>query len=296
MKSSTVLTAVLAILLAAAASVDSAKAAGPGAEPLRITASIYPITMLIREIGGDRVSVTTVIPPGVDPHHFEPTPSSARAVYESDLVFLIGADFDSCILGGGRPGGQIRVEFYSILSDSLIELGRTFNPHFWLDPILAGKMGEQVGLALIAADDSNRPYYEKRMDRFAARMDSLHLEVKERLAAGAIDAFVSFHPAWTYFARRYGLKEAGVVEKYPEHEPSARWVADLINEMERLNVRILFVEEASDPGVVRGIAKDTGVTVLLLDPLGDPDVAGRDTYFGLIGHNVSLIEQAAKGD
>jgi zinc transport system substrate-binding protein len=297
--------------------------AGEAGEPrLRVSASIYPISMLVEEIGGNRVDVTTMIPPGVDPHHFELTPSSAKAVGESRVVFMIGGGFDSWAPGEVQlapaarsqsrepaPGGKAeqragleeapvsaftRVEFHRLFPDSLIDLGHTFNPHFWLDPLLARKMGEFIGLTLIGADPAGRPYYEKRMLAFAARVDSLHESVRERLAETGIKAYVSFHPAWTYFGRRYGLREAGVVEKFPEHEPSARWVADLIREIESQGVKIMIVEMASDPGVVRGIAGDTGVRVLVLDPIGDPGAPGRNTYPGLIDYNVSVIERAAR--
>lgn len=278
------------------AAIQPAAAAGAQAKPLRITASVYPITMLVEEIGGNRVAVTTIIPPGTDPHHFEISPSSMRAVYESDAIFMIGADFDSHIIGDGPPGTQIRVEFCESLSDSLIELGHTFNPHFWLDPVLAGIMGECIGLTLITTDYENHAYYEERMARFAVRMDSLHADVKERLEVSGFDTFVSFHPAWTYFARRYGLTEAGVVEKYPEHEPSAKWVAGLIREIQRQDVEVLIVERASDPGVVKSLAEDTGLEVLSLDPIGDPDTPGRGDYFGLIGYNLGLIERATRGN
>lgn len=292
---------------------------------LRVSASIYPITMLVRELGGERVSVTTLMPPGADPHHFELTPSGAKALHESRIIFMIGADFDSWLIqtspqagakkeldspeagpdaarvrhvDSDEPHSQLltKVELHKELSDSLIALGDTFNPHIWLDPLLAKEMGRQIGLNLIRADHANRAYYEERMARFAARVDSLHTAVEARLKACGFKEFVSFHPAWTYFARRYGLAEVAVVEKYPEHEPSARWVANLISEMERQGVGIMIVEATSDPGVVRGIANDTGVEVLTLDPIGDPYMPGLDTYFGLIDHNVSLVERAATGD
>jgi len=298
---STLLLAVILALSACFAAGESPAAehgatAGAQAEPIKIAASIYPITVLVEEIGGDRVDVTTIIPPGVDPHHFEISPSSMKAVYESDAIFLVGADFDSHVIGGEPPGTQIRVEFCESLSDSLIELGHTFNPHFWLDPILAGKMGEFIGRTLIATDYDNHSYYEQRMARFAARIDSLHADVKERLAASGFKTFVSFHPAWTYFARRYGLTEVGVIERYPEHEPSAKWVAGLIRDIQQSDVEILIVERASDPGVVSSLAKDTGLKALTLDPIGDPNVPGGDNYFGLMGNNVYLIEQATRGD
>jgi ABC-type Zn uptake system ZnuABC Zn-binding protein ZnuA len=295
MRLSTALTGLLlfALLLSPA---EAEEPAGSEADPVRIVASIYPIAMLVEEIGGDRVHVTTVVPPGADPHHFELTPSSAKAIHDSRAVFMIGGEFDSWIMGGQPRHAGVRAVFYQPLSDSLIEMGGTFNPHFWLDPLIARKMGEYIGLTLVTVDSANRSYYERRVGRFGASMDSLHARTAARLRASDIESFVSFHPAWTYFARRYGLVEAGVVEKTPEQEPSARWVAGLIREIERQNVRIMIVEEASDPGVVQGIANDTGVEVIVLDPVGNPDMEGRRDYFELMDHNVRVLERAGKGN
>ena len=275
------------------------EAAAPTADtrvrPIEVAASIYPITMLTREIGGDRIVISTVIPPGADPHHFEITPSSARSVYDADVVFMIGADFDSWILSPEPTNSQMRVELYKALSDSLIELGDTFNPHFWLDPLIAGKMGEHIGLTLITVDYAGRSHYEERMAAFRARVDSLHAAVNGRIERSGFERFISFHPAWTYFARRYSMIEVGVIERLPGYEPSARWVAGLISEVQRQGVEFVIVEDASDPGIVRGIESDTQVSVLTLDPIGRPDLAPRSTYFGLIDYNVSLIEKAAGG-
>jgi zinc transport system substrate-binding protein len=267
-----------------------------GSEPVRVVVSIYPVAMLVEEIGGDRVDVTTVVPPGADPHHFELTPSSAKAIHESRAVFMIGGDFDSWIMGSQSGHAGIRAVLHQPLSDSLIDMGSTFNPHFWLDPLIAKKMGEYIGLTLITVDSVNRSYYERRVARFRVRMDSLHAATAARVEASGLESFVSFHPAWTYFARRYGLVEAGVVEKNPEQEPSARWVAELIRKIERQNVSVMIVEEASDPGVVEGIASDTGIEVIMLDPVGNPASEGRRDYFGLMDYNVGVIERAGRGN
>ena len=275
------------------------QAGGTGAgdaEPVRIAASIYPITMIVEEIGGHRVEVTTIVPAGADPHHFELTPSSAKAIHESEAVFMIGGDFDSWILGTQSGHSGVRAVLHQPLSDSLIETGGSFNPHFWLDPLLAKRMGEYIGLTLVTVDNANRSYYDMQVARFTARMDSLHVSMTSRIEATGIRSFVAFHPAWTYFARRYGLVEAGVVEKSPEQEPSARWVARLIRNIESQMIPVMIIEEASDPGIVESIVRDTGIEVIRLDPVGDPGMDGRRNYVELMDHNVSVLERVGTGD
>jgi zinc transport system substrate-binding protein len=294
----------LTAILAFACAAPQGQAGGEDAEGLReghpkVVASIYPLTMLVNAIAGDSASVTTIVPPGADPHNFELTPSSAKAVYEADVVFLIGADFDSWAVGSGdRPAGrnQLRIEFYKSFDDSLIDLGGTFNPHFWLDPLFAKAIGAVIAEALTQIDPGRSSYYGPRAERLASGMDSLNISIKRRLELCGFKRFVSFHPAWTYFARRYNLVEVGVVERFPEQEPSAKWVAELIRNIKELHVQVMIVEETSNPGVVMGIARDTGVKVVVLDPLGSPDIPGRTTYSGLMNYDVSLIERAVQGD
>lgn len=285
-------------LVLAAISTPPGPPEGSAAEPgrLKIATSIYPITMLVQEIGGDRVDVTTLVTPGADPHHFELTPSSARAIHEADAVLMIGGDFDAFMMGDIPGTTRVLGAFNETFADSLIELGSTFNPHFWLDPLFAREMGEYICTTMVTIDSQNASYYEKRLVDFRARMDSLHAGIKERIAESGVASFVSFHPAWTYFARRYGIVEAGVVEKFPEYEPSPRWVADLMRRIDRQHVRMMIVEATSDPGIVDGIANDTGIEVVVLDPIGDPTVPGRDTYSGLMNHNVGIMERVARGN
>ena len=297
MKMSILLIAGWLVLAVLSIPLEAEAAEGVAAESgrLKIATSIYPITMLAEEIGGDRVNVTTVMAPGADPHHFELTPSSARAIHEADAVLIIGGDFDAWMMGGISRAEKTCTAFHDAFADSLIQLGSTFNPHFWLDPLFARSMGGYICTTMAAIDSQNASYYEERLEGFRARMDSLHAAIKERIAESGLTSFVSFHPAWTYFARRYGLTEAGVVEKFPEYEPSARWVADLIRSIDGKHVHMMIVEETSDPGIVAGIVNDTGIDVVVLDPIGDPAVTGRDTYAGLMNHNVGLMERAARG-
>jgi zinc transport system substrate-binding protein len=264
------------------------------AGPVKAVASIHPISAIVREIAGDSAVVTTIVPAGTDPHHFEPTPRTARAIYEADVIFLIGDDFDGWVLPGEGQDleGCLVVRFYEGFTESLLTIGNSFNPHFWLDPLYARAMGDTAAEALCVVDPGNCAYYRRHAVAFGAEIDSLHASIKARLKKSGFSDFVSFHPAWSYFAARYGLDEHGTLEISHEQEPSAKHIGQVIREMLKDHVKFIVVEEFSNPDLAQSVAAQTGARIIRLDPLGGSDMPGRATYADLLNHNVSVIEQA----
>ena len=266
------------------------------AAPVKAAASIHPLSAIAREIAGDSAEVTTIVPTGTDPHHFEPTPRTAKAIYEADVIFMIGGHFDSWVLPGEGEdlGDCLIVRFYEGFGESLLTIGRDFNPHFWLDPLYARAMGEEAAGALCRVDPENCAYYRRRAMAFSEEIDSLHISIKARLEKSGFNDFVSFHPAWSYFALRYGLHEHGTLELSHEQEPSAKHIGRMIKEMVESGVRFIVIEEFSNPDLAKSVASQTGARLVALDPLGAADLPGRATYAGLLDHNVSVIEQAMR--
>jgi ABC-type Zn uptake system ZnuABC Zn-binding protein ZnuA len=268
--------------------------------------SIPPLAAIVQDIGGDRVETTALVPPGTDPHHFELTPGDARALQAARVVFLIGGHFDRWALGSLSEedlAAEI-VEFRSIFTDSLLMVGDEFNPHFWLDPLFARKMGREVRDVLCRLDPGGCRLYHRRYDLpdssagpegdFTSAIDSLDAEIRRRLEATDFRRYVGFHPAWTYFARRYGIEEAGILETAHGHEPSARHIAGIVAMIKAEGVDYVVAEEFSNPTLAEGVASETGARVLLLNPVGPVDLSLRHPYPGFLLHNVSVIEKHAR--
>lgn len=290
----------LAIILMCAAlwlpPAASAHAGNPSpTAPVKIAASIFPVADIARQVGGDKVTVTTIIPSGSDPHNFEITPTGARAVSEADLVLLIAKHFDGWAMGSGDAKRTSKfIEFETIFEDSLIRTGRDVNPHFWLDPMFARAMGAAVASELVRLDPANRAYYEAHADTFAVKADSLDASIRARLLRSGFKEYVAFHPAWTYFARRYGLVERAVLERTPEQEPSAKWISQVLKTMKVHKVKVIIAEEFSNKALAQTMASDSGAKLIVLDPLGGADRQGRNSYTALMDYNVHLIEEAAR--
>jgi zinc transport system substrate-binding protein len=262
---------------------------------IKVVASIFPISNIVTEIGDGKVNVTTIVQPGADPHEFEVTPMTALAIDRADIVFYISPSFDGWAVGSEKTGIASRsFEFAKIFDDSLIRTGRDINPHIWLDPLFAKTMGQAVAQELSRIDPAHAEFFLTREAIFSSSIDSLDAWVKAEIRASGLKDFVSFHPAWTYFARRYALRERGVLELTPEQEPSAKQIAEVIRMMKRQGIKLVFAEEFSNLALAEMVAQDSGARVIVLDDLGGETRPGRDTYSGLIRYDVTKMADAMR--
>jgi zinc transport system substrate-binding protein len=267
-------------------------ASTPAVCSVDVAVSIFPVASIVEEVGGDSVNVTTLVPGGADPHHFELTPRSARALYRADIVVTIGGHFDHWIpQTSAQERGAVHLDLHKLFTDSLIPIKDSFNPHFWLDPLYARAIGETVYTVLCTVDSANCAYYGARVQVFASAIDSLHTSAQRRLAATGFESFVSFHPAWSYFARRYGIREVETIEISHDQEPSARHIAGVVKKIRADGVKYIVAEAFSNRDLADGIASQTATETIVLDPIGGPDRQGRDSYFRLIDYNISMIER-----
>jgi len=168
------------------------------------------------------------------------------------------------------------------------------NPHYWLDPVLAQKQVEAIAAALGAVDPANKDFYLDNAAGYIGELKSLDEEIRETTGKFSTREFISFHASWTYFAKRYDLVEAAVIEEAPGKDPTPdeqRRIVDLARE---LNVKAIFAEPQFSTKVADAIAGDSGIKVLLLDPIGGPGLKGRDSYIALMEYNVGQMGEAMK--
>lgn len=305
----------LALLLAGGATV-AAGAAVP--EKLPVAASILPLGDFCQRIGGDRVAVSVLIPPGASPHVFEPSPGAVAQAVRAKVFVYVGAGLDpwaqrlaergqvaagpglvQAVAGiplvadvagaGGQDEGEVQVGHSH--RRGAAHRHQEGNPHVWLDPVLAQDICRRLAAALMAVDPGNRALYEANLKRYLAELEALHQEIQATVAAFRLREFVSFHPAFSYFARRYGLKEVGVIEAAPGREPTPGHLRRLVEDIRKLGVKAVFAEPQLSPRVAEAIAREAGVKVLILDPLGGRPPYGSD-YLQLMRHNLAVMSRA----
>jgi len=279
-----------------------------------VAASIVPLGEFCRRIGGEQVVVSVLIPPGASPHVFEPQPSVVARAMAARVFVYVGAGLDPWAerllqAGGLKAQGPAVVEatagvplFRDVHDHQLRQAGKPQekhsgqaggNPHIWLDPVLAQDICRRIAQALIQADPSHRSYYEANLGRYLGELEALHREIEAKTATFRLKAFVCFHPSFTYFARRYGLQEAGVIEISPGREPTPRHIQRLVAAIRRHQVQVVFGEPQLSPRVAETIAKEAGVKVLVVDPLGGGPPYGDD-YLKMMRHNLGVMEQAMR--
>jgi zinc transport system substrate-binding protein len=295
-----------------------ALAAGPAgaAAPkgkLLVAATILPLGDFCRQIGGDLVETQVLIPPGASPHVFEPSPSVMARASQARVFVYIGAGLEPWadkLLAARGPGKITVVEAARGLPltretgehhhhENASKEGheghrhRAGNPHIWLDPVLAQDICRKIAGAFIQADPGHRAQYEAQLQAYLAALGALDREIKAHAQSWRIKDFVTFHPAFSYFARRYGLHEAGVIEAAPGREPTPRHLQKLVTAIRGTGIKVVFAEPQLNPRVAEVVAQEAGVRVLMLDPMGGRQPYGSD-YLKLMRANLAALDQALK--
>jgi zinc transport system substrate-binding protein len=256
----------LALALAAALIVAGCQGA-PAPGKAVVVATIYPLWDLARQVAGDRAEVVSLVPPGVEPHDWEP---SARdvTVGQRATVFIhsgTGLDASATRLLAGLRGGT-RVIDASIGLD-LLRQGAGVDPHVWLDPTLARTQVQTIANGLAQADPAGGPVYLENAAAFVARLDALDQAFTAGLRDCARRELVTSHAAFAYLARRYSLTQVPIMGVAPEAEPSPADLAAIVQTARRLKVTHVFFEPLVSPRLAQTLAREIGATALPLDPI-----------------------------
>ena len=276
------------------------------ADKIKVVATIAPLADFARQVGGDRVEVTLLLPPGASPHTFEPTPKVVREISQARLFLKIGSGLEfwaDRMLQSAPPNilvvdSSSGVDLIKGVSDSHDHnyQGRhartNTDPHIWLDPVICTQIIAKIETALSRTDPSNAGYYKKNAAGYQEKLRALDKEISGRTKLFRTREYVTFHSAWAYFSRRYGLKVAAVIEESPGKEPAPRHVQRIIEILRGLNTRVIFAEPQFSPKIAETIARDAGAKVLFLDPEGGQK--GRETYIQMMTYNLAIMEKALR--
>lgn len=282
-------------------------AAGAYAEKINIVVSIYPLRDIAKQVGGDMVNVDFIVPPGASPHTFEPTPSDMKKITNAKALVIIGSGLEFWAERAIRAAGRKELKVI-VLSKGMPLIheshthghaetghaGDMADPHIWLDPILAKEITGRITAALIEMDSAHRAFYEKRSAEFSKELTALDARTAEAVRGFKTKEYVTFHAAWNYFSKRYGLRVAEVIEESPGKEASPKHLARIVKHIKQSGSKVVFAEPQFNPKMAEVIAKEAGAQVLFLDPYGGPDIKGRDTYIGLMNYNLSTLEKAMR--
>jgi zinc transport system substrate-binding protein len=265
---------------------------------LKIVVSIMPLYNITKAIVGDTADITVMVPPGASVHTFEPKPSQVKDLANADIFIEIGAGlefWDEKMLkaAGNKKLKIIRctdgVKLMQEQGAEKEEHPEAGNPHIWLDPIIVKDIATKIYGAIAVPEYKEDPFYTKYAV-FDMQMDSLDKYIRAEVSKFRIKNVVSFHPAWAYFEKRYGLKEVGVIEATPGKEPTPKELENIISQIKKYNIKTIFAEPQLPRKAADIIAKEAGVSVLILDPLGNTG----ETYVDFMKKNVDAMKEAMK--
>ena len=266
-------------------------ACGPGqtAPPtgvLRVVATSSVFGDIVRNVGGDHVSVTSLVPKGADIHTYQPAPSDLRAVADANVVVMNGLGLDDWLaktISAGSTKATIVRLGVDLAGVALLpgETPDTQNPHLWMDVSAGARYAMRISDALQAAAPADAASIRATTAAYLTRLASLDSWVRSRVATVPAEQrkIVVFHDALAYFARAYDLTVVGVAVKAPGQDPSAGEIADLIDTIRATGVRAIFSENQFPTVLVDQIARETGARVvasLFDDSLGNDPVSSYE--------------------
>ncbi len=270
---------------------STARTVSSGVESLRVVATTTQLADFARNVGGDRIQLTQLLKPNVDPHEYEPTPSAAEAVANAKVVLRSGAGLDDWITKI-RTGAGGAATVVTTTDDVAL---RGDDPHVWMDTRNAEVMVESIRDALSTADPAGARIYDTNAARYNASLRALDRELRNLISAvpRSKRTLVTDHDAFGYFAPRYGIRIVGAAigSLSTSAEPDARHLAELVRTIQRQHVAVVFAEESVDPALAKSLAKDAGVTVgagLYADSLGPSD-GPAGTYVGMMRQDMERM-------
>ena len=255
---------------------------------------------MVANVGGDLVSVTSLVPRNGDVHTFEARPSNMRTVAGAQLLVMNGLGLDDWLTRALGNAAQPNTPILRLAEDLPGvrplpgEDGQSTNPHLWMDVAYAREYADRIAAALRSVDPANANRYDARNAAYQARLAQLDRWVHEQISTlpEASRRIVTFHDAFPYYARAYGLTVVGVAVPAPGQEPSARYTAQLVEAIRAAGVKAIFSEAQFPARLADQLAAETGARVVanLYDgSLGDSPVT---SYEALIRWDTEQIVRA----
>jgi len=254
---------------------------------LQVVTTTTVLADIVANVGGDLVSATSLVPKNADVHTFEPKPSDVRTVASAKLLVMNGLGLDDWLtkmIGNAAAEGTPLIRLGQDLRGVQLLAGETAateNPHLWMDVKYGELYVDRIAGALKTADPTHAAAYDATAAAYKARLETIDAWVRAQIETipAANRKLVTFHDAFPYYAREYGITIVGVAVGSPGQDPSAGYTAQLISTIEAAGVKAIFSEAQFPAKLVDQLASEAGCRVvanLYDDALGDPPVTSYE--------------------
>ena len=277
-------------------------------ERLAIVVTFYPLYDFARQVGGERVEVTALVPTGVEPHNWEPSPRDITRLERARAFIYNGAGLEPWIgklLEAARAPSLVVVDTTEKIplrsADFPGQEDRKLSsesprqapdPHVWLDPVFAQAQVEAIRAGLAKANPASAPAFETNARTFSEQLANLHREFEQGLANCVRREIITSHAAFGYLAARYQLTVVPIMGLAPEAEPSAAELARIVRFARRHHVRVVFFETLVSPKLAETLSREIGARTLVLNPiegLTREEAAAGKSYLSLMRENLQSL-------
>jgi zinc transport system substrate-binding protein len=255
---------------------------------LEVVASFYPLYFFTGQIGKDRIDLLMLIPDNAEPHSWEPRASDIFKVHNADVFVFNGGGFEpwlTSFLPNLKAGATI--------VDTSVGVNQSgqADPHFWMDPIDAKIQVGNIALSLESKDPGNATFYQANAADLNSRLDKLNQDYIVGLENRTKNDFITTHEGFNYLAKEYHLVDHGAVGISADAQPSARDLANLVQDVRSFGLHYVFAEPIYNDAVIQTIASETHCTVLILDALhGRSGAHAHLDYFQIMYENLAALQ------
>ena len=273
---------------------------------INVVTTLPVLKDFVDQVGQNRVTVTSLLTGMESEHTYTPKPSDILAIKKAQILVQIGLGLEvwvqGLIVNAENAGLRVITTSQGIplireeekhLSTGDANAHEGGNPHIWLDPENAKNMVREITEGLIKKDPAGKEIYLKNQGIYLMKLDRLETSLLGELKNIRNKTVITQHPAWPYFARRFGLKIAGNIVTQIGTEPSAKQIKELIRLIRKNNIRVIIAEPQLSPKIPQVLASETGAKLITLSPLTGA-IPGTETYLSLIEYNVRQIIEAAR--
>ena len=269
---------------------------------LSVAASFYPLAFAVERVGGPCVDVSSLTPPGVEPHDLELTPDGVEVIATADLVIYIGGGFQPAV-EDAIPEAEGRVLDVLDAVQTVgappeeAEEGLSVDPHVWLDPARFASVVDRIAEELKEAGAPESCDVAAAASRLSAELDTLDREFRTGLASCEDDTVVVTHAAFGYLSTAYGLRQEAIAGLEPDTEPSPARMAELTELVEREGITTIFTEELVSAEVATTIASEAGVgtdVLYTIEGLTEEEASAGADYLSLMRDNLDALRTALR--
>jgi zinc transport system substrate-binding protein len=299
------------VLLINSCSPKESTESAPADGKIRVLTTFLPVYAHAAAIAGDRAIVESLISGDVGAHDFSPKPADMKRIAEADVLVFNGAGMEPWLDDLIKQAAKKNLKKVDLSSGVALLKSSTsldgegahhhddhshgdqgeYNPHLWLDPVIAIQQVETLRDALISADPQGSQVYQEKSAEYIAKLRALDADFQSIIGPLLSKKLVTFHDAFPYLSKRYGFENVGYISRFPERDPAPAELVALIEGIREHQVKVLFAEAGYEPALLKRIATESGASVSTLDTI-EVGQLGPDAYIDGMRRNLEGLKKA----